>query len=392
MSALGAKRPALIAATTLAGALLAFQIVRTAAVADREDHTAMANALWPSHPAVLSDQTLLAVATAAARDQPVDASTRVAVRRIAVKDPLTPEPYLIAGAVAETEGKAGKAEQLLLAARDRDPRSRGARFLLADRYLRTGRVTNGLIEMQALVNLQSRGVEAFSPALVAYARAPGAVPQLRAFFARYPGVEAAILSLLSTDAANADLVLALASKTGVPKPDWRSDLVSALVSAGKYAKAYAVWARLSHVAASRRLFDPEFRGSSAPVPFNWNFANVSEGVAEADGKGGLSVLYYGRANAVLVSQLLMLPVGRYRLAMRVDGSGSEAALHWTLQCAGDRKQLADVPLRAGPNAADFDVPSGCEAQWLELRGVAEDAPRTTELTVRELRLSGGPAS
>ena len=112
----------------IGAALFGFQIIRTAAVADREARPALAAALWPSHPAVLTDRALLAIASAAARGRSVPGSTRADVRRIAVKAPLSPDPFLIEGAIAETEGRGEAAERLLVAARDRDPRSRGRAF------------------------------------------------------------------------------------------------------------------------------------------------------------------------------------------------------------------------------------------------------------------------
>lgn len=378
-----------LAALALVAAILAFQIVRTAAVADREARPAFAALLWPSHPAVLTDRALLAIATGTARGEEVSPATRANVRQITRKAPLSPDPYLIEGAIAQTEGRDEIAERLLLAARDRDPRSRGARFLLADRFLRTGRITDGLIEMQALVSLQSRGAETFGPALVAYARTPGAVPELRAFFAKYPRAEASVLSILATDPANADLVLALASNVRDPDPDWRGILVSVLARAGQYQKAYAIWARLSGVRATGGVFNPGFDDLPAPAPFNWHFPPVSEGVAEPDGKGGLGVLYYGRANAVLASQLLLLPPGKYRIGMSVDGAGGEGAIHWILRCGQEQKAFVDLPLRAGAVAGNFDVPDGCQAQWLELQGIAGETPAVTELTIRGLRLERG---
>jgi len=113
-------------------------------------------------------------------------------------------------------------------------------------------------------------------------------------------------------------------------------------------------------------------------------------VAEPNGRGGVDVLYYGRANAALARQLLLLRPGRYRLVMTVeDASGEVRAVRWHIRCAKNAKSLADLPLRAGTNAIAFDVPLGCDAQWLDLRGVAGDLPRTTELTIRGLQLAGG---
>lgn len=391
MAASGAGRAALVAAVALIAVLLAFQVVRGAAVADRDAHPLLAEALWPSHPAMLKDRALLSIASAASQGQAVPEPTRADVRRLAAKAPLSPDPFLIEGAIAETENRSAAAERLLLAARSRDPRSRGTRFLLADRYFRTGRITSALIEMQALVGIQARGLEVFVPALVGYARTPGAVPELRAFFAQYPRLEPSVLSLLSTDPANADLVLALA-RVPKPDPDWRGTLVSSLASAGQYPKAFATWARLSGVRSRPALFNPSFAELSAPPPFNWTFPLTPEGVAEPNGKGGVQVLYYGRTKAVLASQLLILPRGHYRLAMKVAGaSGEEGAIHWALRCANADKALADLRLRTGAAGGDFTVPANCPAQWLELTGVAGDMPRTTELTISDLRLAGGAA-
>lgn len=388
MTERGARRGAQIAAVAILALLLGFQVVRTAAVADREASPALAAALWPTHPAILTDRALLGIASVAASGQPVPERTRANVRRIAAGAPLSPDPFLIEGAIVETEKRSAAAERLLLAARGRDPRSRGTRFLLADRYFRTGRITAALIEMQALIAIQSRGLEVFIPALVGYARTPGAIPELRAFFRQYPRLEPSVLSLLATDPANADLVLALAT-VQKPDPDWRGTLVAALASSGQYTKAFAVWAKLSGVRSRPALFNAGFAELSAPPPFNWAFPLTPEGVVEPNGRGGVQVLYYGRSKAVLASQLLRLPQGRYRLAMTVaDVSGTAGAVHWTLRCANAAMTIADIPVRAGTASGGFTVPDDCPAQWLELIGVAGDIPRTTELTISDLRLTG----
>lgn len=388
MPARGAVNPVFVVAVVAIAALAAVQVARTATAEARGTRPALAEMLWPGHPLVMTDNALLAIGKAAAKGQAVPPATRAAVLRIAAKAPLSPTPFLVEGAIAETEGRNQAAERLLIEARRRDPRSGGARYLLAERYFRTGRITAGLIEMQVLVALQSRGTEVFGPIVVAYARQPGAIPHLRGFFRKYPRAEASVLYVLATDAANADLVLALASNDRNPEPDWRAVLVSALASAGEYSRAHALWARLSRVRADQGLFNPAFADLNAPPPFNWAFPQTSEGVAEPDGRGGLEVLYYGRANAVLAAQLLVLPPGRYRLAMSIAGvSGEEGAAHWVVRCAKGDTTLADLPLRAGGNAAAFEVPDGCGAQWLELQGRAGELPRTSELTIRALGLS-----
>lgn len=387
MAAGGLDHPLRLAVLALLASLAAFHVIRTAAVADRQARPALAAGLWPSHPAVLTDRVLLDIAAAAARARPAPPSVRTDIRKIAGKAPLSPDPFLIEGAIAGAEGKSQDAERLWLAARERDPRSRGARFLLAERYLQSGRIAAGLIEMQSLVRLQSRGVEAFGPALVAYAQTPGAVSQLRAFFRQYPRSEAGVLSVLALDPANADLVLALASNRGEPDPDWRVTLLAALTASGDYAKANALWARLSGVSPVRGLFNREFEKDAALAPFNWTFFQTGDGIAEPDGKGGLTILHYGRANAVLASQLLLLSPGQYELAAAVEGEGVKSGVLWLVRCARDSRPLGSLPLRRGTISGRFTVPNGCEAQWLELQGIASDSPATIELTLRDLRLA-----
>ena len=391
MTAKGAGGTAWAAVVALAAALASSLVLRAAAVADREERPGLAQALWSSHPTVMTDRALLTIAQGASRGQPVPGAVRADVRRIAQKAPLSPDPFLIEGAIALTEGRGDEAERLLLAARDRDPRSRGARYLLAERFFRTGRITDALIEMQALVSLQSRGAEVFVPALVAYANAPGAVPQLKAFFLKYPRVESGVLSVLALDPANADLVLALANRRE-PGSTWERNLISALARDKQYARAQSLWASFSGVRPSAGLFNPAFADIDAPAPFNWSYPDSAEGIAEPDGKGGVDVLYYGRAKAVLASQLLLLPAGQYRLAMTVsDVVGEAGAIRWTVRCGTAGPMLVELPVRAGSVAGRFAVPAGCEAQWLELQGVAGDMPRTTELKLADLQLTSSPS-
>lgn len=384
MAASGVARTARVAVVALVAVLLSLHVVRAAAVADRGNRPALAAWLWPGHAGVLTDASLLSIATAASRGRPVPAETRSAVRHLAVVAPLSPDPFLIEGAIASTEGRDAASERLWREARSRDPRSRGARYLLAERYLRTGRVSAALGEIHALVGLQGGGLEHFIPSLVAYARSPGALPELRRFFADYPRIEASVLSILATDAANADLVMALAAAPN-PDPDWRTRLVSALVAEQQYARAHALWARFNGIPARRELFNPGFASSKAPPPFNWDYPDSGDGIAEPDGRGGLEVLYYGRADALLASQLFMLSPGQYRLATHASGSGA-GSLAWRLRCAGTSTELGKLPLRSGASVGHLRVPSGCDAQWLELRGTAGDTPRTADVNLSTLRL------
>ena len=103
MAGAGAGRSARFAAVAILGALFAFQVVRGAAVADRKSVPGLASSLWPSHPRLLSEGAFLAIAKAAPSGRQVPEATRADVRRVAASAPLSPDPFLIEGAIAETE-------------------------------------------------------------------------------------------------------------------------------------------------------------------------------------------------------------------------------------------------------------------------------------------------
>ena len=345
-----------------------------------------------SHPDALVDRAMAEIGGAAARGGTVPPSARQAMLKVAGKAPLAPDPYLVEGTIAGMNGDPLRAERLFLAARARDPRSPGARYFLADRYLKTNRILPGLVEMGALARLSERAAQPLIPALAAYAKTPGAIDELRRFFKLSPATRDRTLALLAEDARNAPLVLALAPepRPGAAKADWHGRMVQSLVTAGDYAGAEALWRKISGVGSRALLYNPDFRQSSAPPPFNWQFSSGASGVAEPSGSGGLNVIYYGRDDVALASQLLRLSPGRYRLAMRVEGSSPAGALSWGLRCVPDNKVLLGLPVETAgkePGAGLFAVPAGgCPAQALELRGRSGETAATTQLAISGLKL------
>ena len=133
-------------------AFVGWACIRCAVVAaDADGDTALASRFWPGHPEILRANIMLGVARAATRGTSIGAGTGRELERLSAIAPLSSTPFAIDGALALRAGRYGEAEPLLVEARRRDPRDRGVRFLLADLYLREGR-------MQASVrNLSLRG-------------------------------------------------------------------------------------------------------------------------------------------------------------------------------------------------------------------------------------------
>lgn len=380
------------------GVTIALQVAATALVADRSTRASIAARLWPSHPALLINRTMTEIGAHAARGKSLPPETLRRVEVIASREPLAPEPFLIKGALAQVEQQQERAERLFAAARSRDPRSAAARYLLADRYLRTDRIALALVEIAVLSRLYPEARAQFGPALAAFAQTPGAVTQLRSFFRSSPEVEPLVLSQLAEDAKNAHLILVLwgrrENNVDASSSEWQVKLVDKLVQQGQFAKAHEIWRAVTGVrGASGTIFNPGFAKISAPPPFNWQFG-TSGGVVESAPGDRLQVIYFGRNDSVLTQQLLLLAPGSYQLSTDISGplgKGSEIA--WTLACMPGTEPIFRLPVEEkGRLAVSFAVPPGCSAQRLQLIGLAGEFPQSQEFTVGRMRLAKGPSA
>ena len=382
------------AVAVVIGALfLAVLVVRQAIVdAYIARSPAAAARAWPGHPNVILASGLTEVGSAAASRQPVNRATVQAMLMTGAKVPLAPEPFLVRGVEAQTAGNADLSARAFLEARKRNPRSIPARYFLAEHYLKAGQVPRGLAELAALTRLVPQSLDGIAPHLAAYARAPGGAARVRALLRDQPQLEPLLINQLAANPGDAGLALSLWSgQRREQDRAWQERLINTLITAGRFREARSAWKRFDPRAKQARgLVDPQFEGRGLP-PFGWTFASGPAGVVEPQPGGRLRILYYGRDNIVLASQLLMLGPGRHRLAMRVSGSSSAASsLAWTLLCLPSSREIGRVGLNSatgGLLAADFTIPpQGCTAQRLELVGIAVEMPEQADLTVADLRL------
>lgn len=368
------------AAVLLLSIALAVLSLRSAAALAPSDSPLRGLRSWfPGHPSMIADRAMAAVGLAAREGRAVPPEVRRDLAELARKEPLRPEPFLVAGASAQLAGDGARSEKLFLAARDRNPRSAAARFVLADRLVRTGRIEAGLVEMAVLARLQPKIAQPFVPAIAAYARTPGAVERLRRFLADAPEMRDPVLLTLARDPANAPLVVSLAPApvTEPPFPEWQTTLLGTLVTAGKVGEAERIWARLSGFDRKPLLVNPQFSPQSLPPPFAWTIGSGSAGVAEIRQSGGLDLIYYGREPFDLARQLLVLKPGSYRLTSRVQGADAGDLITWKITCLDNRPL---VQARLGQTGT-FAVPKNCVGQNLILAAVPADSPRTLQATV-----------
>lgn len=332
------------------------------------------------------------VGEAAAEGGSPGEATFLRLRAVATSNPLRTEPFLVEGALAERAGDYDRANKLLAEARARDPRSAAARYLYADTAVRQGKVVEALKEMAVLSRLVPGTSVELVPALAQFAQSPGSHEKLASILAQNPQLKTPVLNALSANPQNAELVTALAG----PTPNdpgaraWQSRLLNGLVAQGHYQRAYGLWRRFAQLpreAAVPLLFNGSFRELPAPPPFNWDFNLSDAGIAEP-GKGNLRVLFYGRQDATLATQLLLLPPGAYRLQSPIMSRVEPTALSWVLTCAGGKVSLLQLPLnRSGSQQGTFTVPeTGCRAQQLQLNGKMEESPQDIDVEIGPLQI------
>jgi hypothetical protein len=388
MSAVLARRMLVL----LMALLLAAQVVRNAAVVALAPLQPDAAArLWAGHPDVELSQGMAEIGAAARAGSKVRKPTFARIDDAAVKAPLAPEPFLVRGVEAQTGGKTEAAQQAFLDAQWRDPRSVPAAYFLANYYLRSGDVLEGLEQTALLTRLVPEAAPTVAPYVAAYARDRSTWRQMRAFFRTERYLQEAVLVALAQDAANADAILALADASHrKPESTWLPVLVKNLVDAGDYAKAHAVWSTVGGGRGSGDLiYDPGFSAPKAPPPFNWSLVTATTGLAERQPGGRLHVLFYGNQDGVLASQLLLLAPGTYRLQMSVVGApANPELLKWSMRCNDSKEPFATLGINgAGTRSVSFRVPSNCPAQWIELSGRSGDVSEQSEVTIRGLSLT-----
>ncbi len=379
-----------IAATVAVALLLAADLARlTVADTEADGNPALAARLASGIPPSLVSLAMAEVGEAAASGRDPGQDTLERLRLLSARAPLEPEPFLVEAALAQRSGELDRAESLLKQARLRNPRSAAARYLLADVWLRQGKLMEGLGEMAVLSSIVPSSTVQLVPALSDYAKTPGARENLGRILAINPRLRRPLLTALSADPANADLILALArTERTADSADkgWQSRLLDGLVNSGEYDRAYAIWRRFAGAPEGRAelLFNGSFRRIDAPPPFNWSYSSNAAGFAEPAG-GQLRVLYYGRQNALLARQVLLLAPGKYRFDSPVSGEGGSGTLVWTVTCIPGGSEVMKIAADAGDVL--FAVPaSGCRAQFLGLSGHAQETPSDVDVRIGPARL------
>lgn len=391
----------LLALAAVGAALLGWLVVRTSAadaLATKSPY--IATKIVPNDPRVAFEIAMTEFRT---RGGLVTDRSKQRAFRASLEAPLAEEPFLIAAVDALAAGDRVRGQQLLLAGRRRDPRSDLTRLLLLDGYLRANNITEATDEISALSGIAPRAGGLLIGELARLAQTPETRSGLERALRKNPAFRDRLLEHLASNNADPDVILRIATNVPAaggasgPAP-WQGRLVTSLAERGQIQRAYELWRTFFAPQAAEKkvgIYDGRFQGLPGSGPFSWSYPASPAGMAERTPARTLQVDYYGRDAAELANQLLMLPAGRHRLSVRVEGDaeGEGSKLSWRIECQPSKAQIADLTLRKLTYAprvmsADFTVPSsGCSTQWLRLVGTAGEFPKGQNATISAVQIA-----
>lgn len=308
------------------------------------------------------------------------------IRRSLQQDPLAWQPILARGAYV-ADGRDHLDRRLIDAAIRRNPRAVPPRLAMIS-WAAQAPDLSLLARQLAILNRIAPGeARDLTRRLATEALSAGALPIVVRAFAPAPDILAAALQALDDPRMTRDEV------RGAIDTLPRRYLAPAEVRQA----AIGAWLRVGDYAAARRLAGPP-RGDpyvdngnltrfDRPPPFGWELTANSAGVAEPAAGGGVSVTGYGRTDGAVMTQVLTLPPGRYRLAIRYTPGGEDSGiLSVAVHCMGDDRRLVRMALPNGPRqrilAGRIDVPTrNCVAQNLRLEAQALDEPQDQSVRI-----------
>lgn len=318
---------------------------------------------------------------------------RERLEKAARRAPLAADPFFFS-ALRLPRNESAESIRLLEEARRRNPRYRLARLMLLERYVRAQSVQAATDEMVVLTRLLPDSSEILVSQLGFLAADPATSEATRRALGDGPIVDDVLLRL-ARSGAPVELIIDFARDRRGGNPEsaalWQALVMDSLVRRGEIDRAYGLWRQFSGLPANQPralVYDPGFSGLPGTPPFNWAYASSQVGAAEPRSDGRLEVAYFGRQSGELLSQLLTLRPGRYRLRFRAEGAanGVGSRLVWRMTCAGANAPFFEMPIRnvnytPRNMGGEFTVPANCPAQWLRLDGQSAEFPTNQSLQI-----------
>jgi hypothetical protein len=323
------------------------------------------------------------------------------VRALTKVSPLNAKAYLAEAHRRDARGDPDRALALAEHAARLNPRLAEARMWLGIRYLRDGRIQEGVRELTSLHPLRSRMAPQINAILGEASRDRSARLIIASRLANSPH----ILDVLRR-AANLDLTVPELSEllrgTDVDSlPNGRVSVQQTLTARRMrerdYEGAYAVWRSLLPPGeAPGFIFDSNFEGKPASPPFAWTIRERADlGVRRMSGGAPQSApaaefSVFGSLPVTIAEQTLVLRPQRYRLRALTLADGAQSSFSgfsWVVTCLGGAP-ISELLLNGTGRAWreqswTVTVPVNCPSQVIQLH-----SDPAISGGVRSLQLSG----
>ena len=333
-------------------------------------------------------------------------------RRLLAHEPLQGVGFRQLAQVAEKQGRQDEALRLYTIAERRAPRDLATRAWLAQHYLSQGDITGSLGQVDRILRMEPRRSRQLFPVLVQLAQDPAFADGLANVLAGNPPWRRGLLAALrdpktGNKAANSRIMEALQSHGDLSGEEYDRWLDS-LIAQGHWGEAYARWAGEIAKTGGRipLVYNGDFGQPLSNRGFGWRQRRVPgvllalEQVGGTTGPAAYLRFLDRRVPHGGLEQPLFLSPGRYQLSIRMRAQRLRAAtgLQWTIACVGKGGIVARLdPVNGNQpwreSAVVFDVPAGCQGQWLRLvNPVAAGAAQRVagELWVDDVKIDRQP--
>jgi len=307
-------------------------------------------------------------------------------RRALSADPLDGEPYRVLAEVEIRRGDRDGARRWMTLALEHSPEDAQARVWLAEDALGRHDIPRALALYDRYLQVAPEDTEAVFGVLMGLLSDPSGREPLVEALAKNPSWRTPFLTWAarsSKDPAVVGILFESLRSRGPLARDESAAAVDRWVRDRRWSEARAAWQDTLPVAErdnSRVPVNGDFEAAPSVPPFDWDITQTDGAEASIralpEGVGhALVVQFLGRRTAFHhVRQLLLLKPARYVLSWRyrVDHLVTPRGLRWVVTCseAVDQPVAGSMPVRGETlwtqATLAFEVPSGCDAQWLSL--------------------------
>jgi hypothetical protein len=314
---------------------------------------------------------------------------RVWAETAAMNDPLNPGALRILGQLAEADGDDVDTAKFLAAANNISLRENYASYWLMRHSTLKGDYKSAIHYADVLLRTNPQSIDYVAPVLAQISEAKEAVPLLKSALAENPPWRREFFARVSNSVTDArtplDLLLALRTSPVPPAIEDIAPYLNLLIARKFYGLAYYTWLQFlppEQLGRAGLLFNGSFETTPSGLPFDWTItpgSGVTTDIVsrsdQSDKHALLIDFQYGRVDYHSVTELVMLPPGRYEFVGEYQGKlVGPRGMKWRVVCAdgnmtngGESQMLTGVMKDWSTVDFAFTVPDkDCPAQYVRL--------------------------